>query len=130
MLVAVLLLTALPIVVPLLLVPGVAVAVDDVALSDRVPLAAHPGGGLLLLLDRDRGSGHILQQEMVVIDIDRNILMEHDVDISCAKCQVCGAHGSLSQSMTRLTSTGQCPHYNPLFTWCPLTRGQTTLLSL
>ena len=68
----------------LLLVPGVPIAGDDVTLPDLVPLAAHPCGGLLLLLDGDRGSGHILEQEMLIVD---NILMEHNhcTGISCAK---------------------------------------------
>ena len=48
----------------LLLVPGVPIAGDDVTLPDLVPLAPHPCRRLLLLLDGDRGSGHVLQQEM------------------------------------------------------------------
>ena len=68
MLVAVLLLLlGVTVVLLLLLVPGVSIAGDDVTLPDLVPLAAHPGGGLLLLLDRDRGSGHVLQ-EILTID--------------------------------------------------------------
>ena len=69
MLVAVrLLLLRVAVVLLLLLVPGVPIAGDDVTLPDLVPLAAHPRGGLLLLLDWDRGSGHVLQQEMSIID--------------------------------------------------------------
>ena len=56
------------VVVLLLPVPGVAIAGDDVTLPDWVPLAAHPSAGLLLLLDWDRGPGHVLQQEILIID--------------------------------------------------------------
>ena len=87
-----LLLPRVPVVVSLLLVPGVAIAADDVALSHGVPLAAHPSGGLLLLLDWDRRSGHVLQQEMLMIDI----LMEHTQSVYIACAKYCRTHGSLS----------------------------------
>ena len=58
---------------PLLPVPGVPIAGDDVALPHGVPLAPHPRAGLLLLLDWDRGPGHVLQQEILIKLINKYV---------------------------------------------------------